>query len=110
MMVSIPLGIGLAFSSLAIRFRDVKQAMPFLIRMMMFSAPIVYSASSIPETYRILYSLNPIVGVIEGFRACLLGTPIPWLYIWPGMITATILLIGGAFYFKRMERIIVDVI
>jgi lipopolysaccharide transport system permease protein len=110
MMVSIPLGIGLAFSSLAIRFRDVKQAMPFLIRMMMFSAPIVYSASSIPETYRILYSINPIVGVVEGFRACLLGTPIPWLYIWPGMITATILLIGGAFYFKRMERIIVDVI
>jgi len=110
MMVSIPLGIGLGFSSLAIRFRDVKQAMPFLIRMMMFSAPIVYSASSIPETYRILYSLNPIVGVIEGFRACLLGTPIPWLYIWPGMITAAILLIGGAFYFKRMERIIVDVI
>jgi lipopolysaccharide transport system permease protein len=100
----------LAFSSLAIRFRDVKQAMPFLIRMMMFSAPIVYSASSIPETYRILYSINPIVGVVEGFRACLLGTPIPWLYIWPGMITATILLIGGAFYFKRMERIIVDVI
>lgn len=110
MMMSIPLGVGLASSSLAIRFRDVKQAMPFLIRMMMFSAPIVYSASTIPETYRILYSINPIVGVIEGFRACLLGTPIPWIYIWPGMITAAILLIGGAFYFKRMERIIVDVI
>jgi lipopolysaccharide transport system permease protein len=110
MMLAIPLGIGLGSSSLAIRFRDVKQAMPFLIRMMMFSAPIVYSASTIPETYRILYSLNPIVGVIEGFRACLLGTPMPWLYIWPGMITTAILLVGGAFYFKRMERIIVDVI
>ena len=110
MMLAIPLGIGLGSSSLAIRFRDVKQAMPFLIRMMMFSAPIVYSASTIPETYRILYSLNPIVGVLDGFRACLLGTPIPWLYIWPGMITTAILLVGGAFYFKRMERIIVDVI
>jgi lipopolysaccharide transport system permease protein len=78
--------------------------------MLLYSAPIVYSASSIPESYRIIYSLNPIVGVIEGFRACLLGIPIPWLYIWPGIITTAVLLISGAFYFKRMERIIVDVI
>ena len=110
MMVAIPLGVGLWLSSLAIRFRDVKQAMPFLIQMLMYSAPIVYSASSIPETYRIVYSLNPLVGVIEGYRACLLGTAMPWLYIWPGIITAVILVISGAWYFKRMERIIVDVI
>jgi len=97
-------------SSLAIRFRDIRQAMPFFIQMLMYSAPIVYSASSIPENYRMIYSMNPIVGVIEGYRACLLGTPIPWVYIWPGMLTATILLISGALYFKRMERIVVDVI
>jgi len=109
-MITIPSGIGLWLSSLAIRFRDIKQAMPFLMQMLMYTAPIVYSASSIPEQYRILYSLNPIVGVIEGFRACLLGTPMPWMYIWPGMITAALLLISGAFYFKRMERVIVDVI
>ncbi|MFV9644593.1 MAG: ABC transporter permease, partial [Desulfobacterales bacterium] len=66
--------------------------------------------SSIPETYRIIYSLNPIVGVIEGFRACFLGTPVPWTYIWPGIITAALLLVSGAFYFKRMERVFVDVI
>lgn len=110
MMVSIPLGIGTWLATLAIRFRDVRQAMPLFIQMLMFSAPIVYSASSIPEQYRFLYSLNPIVGVIEGFRACLLGFPIPWLYIWPGMVTAAILVISGTVYFKRMERIIVDVI
>lgn len=110
MMVSVPLGIGLWLSSMAIRFRDVKQAMPFFIQMLMYSAPIVYSASSVPDVYRLIYSLNPIVGVIEGFRACLLGTPIPWLYVWPGMITAVLLLLGGALYFKRMERILVDVI
>ena len=109
-MMAIPSAIGLWLSSLAIRFRDVRQAMPFLIQMLMYTAPIVYSASSIPQSYRLLYSLNPIVGVIEGFRACLLGTPIPWMYIGPGMITVTVLLISGAFYFKRMERIIVDVI
>lgn len=110
LMISIPVGAGLWLSSLAIRFRDVKQAMPFFIQMLMYSAPIVYSASSIPETYRMLYSLNPIVGVIEGYRACFLGTPFPWMYIVPGIITGTILLISGAYYFKRMERIVVDVI
>jgi len=110
MMVAVPLGIGTWLSSLAIRFRDVKQAMPFFIQMLMYSAPIVYSPTSIPEQYRLLYSLNPIVGVIEGFRACLLGTPIPWLYICPGMVTAAMLVISGTLYFKRMERIIVDVI
>ena len=110
LMVSISAGVGMWLSAMAIRFRDVKLAMPFVVRMLMYTAPIVYSASSIPETYRIIYSLNPIVGVIEGYRACLLGTPMPWPYIWPGVITAIILLISGAFYFKRMERVFVDVI
>ena len=110
MMVAIPTALGLWLSSLAIRFRDVKQGMPFFIQMLLYSAPIVYSASSIPESYRLLYSLNPLVGVIEGYRACLLGTPIPWIYILPGMVTTVLLLISGALYFKRMERIVVDVI
>jgi lipopolysaccharide transport system permease protein len=109
-MVSIPAGIGMWSSALAIRFRDVKLAMPFAIRMLIYSAPIVYSASSIPEAYRIIYSLNPIVAVIEGFRSCLLGTPMPWPFIWPGAIMSLILLVGGAMYFKRMERVFVDVI
>jgi len=110
LMTAVPTALGLWLSSLAIRFRDVKQVMPFFIQMLMYSAPIVYSASSIPENYRLLYSLNPIVGVIEGYRACLLGTPMPWMYIWPGILSAVFLLISGAIYFKRMERIFVDVI
>jgi lipopolysaccharide transport system permease protein len=109
-MITIPAGSGMWLSALAIRFRDVKFAMPFIVRMLIYTAPIVYSASSIPEKYRIIYSLNPIVGVIEGFRSCLLGTPMPWTYIWPGVITSFIILITGAFYFKRMERVFVDVI
>jgi len=110
LMIAIPAGIGMWLSALAIRFRDVKFAMPFVVRMLIYTAPIVYSASAIPEAYRILYSLNPIVGVIEGFRACLLGTPMPWLYIWPGFATTIFLLFGGAFYFRAMERVFVDVI
>ncbi len=110
MMMLIPAGVGLWLASLAIRFRDVKHAMIFCIRILMYTAPIVYSASTMPEKYRILYSLNPIVGVIEGYRACLLGGQIPWLYIWPGLITSIILFVSGALYFRKMERIVVDVI
>jgi len=110
LMASIAAGVGMWLSAMAIRFRDVRHAMPFAVRMLMYTAPIVYSASSIPEKWRFVYSLNPIVAVIEGFRACLLGTPMQWAYIWPGMITAAIILITGALYFKRMERVFVDVI
>ena len=110
MMISISAGVGMMMSAMAIRFRDVKHAMGFMIRMLMYSAPIVYSASSIPVKWRFIYSLNPIVGTIEGFRACMLGLPIPWAYIYPGIITSAAILIFGALYFKRMERVFVDVI
>lgn len=109
-MTLVPTGIGLWLSTLAIRYRDVNHALSFIIQMLVYSAPIVYSASSIPEKYRMIYSLNPIVGIIEGFRACLLGTSVQWSYILPGVITSTILIITGAIYFKRMEKIMVDVI
>lgn len=109
-MIAIAAGVGMWLSAMAIRFRDVKHAMPFAVRMLMYAAPIVYSASSIPAKYRFLYSLNPIVGVIEGYRACFLGTPVPWIYIWPGIFTTIVLLVSGALYFTRMEKIFVDVI
>ena len=110
LMICLSAGVGMWLSALAIRFRDVKHAMPFVIRMLMYSAPIIYSASSISETYRIIYSINPIVGIIEGFRACFLGMPIPWQFIWPGIITTLVLLFSGIIYFGRMERFFVDVI
>jgi len=110
LMVCIPAGVGMWLSALAIRFRDVKFAMQYLIQLLMYTAPIVYSASSIPESYRFIYSLNPLVGVIEGFRACLLGLDMPWQYILPGAATGMVLLVSGALYFRRMERVFVDVI
>lgn len=110
MMIAVPLGISLWLAALAIRYRDVKFAMPFMMRMLIYTAPIVYSASAIPEQWRLVYSLNPIVGVIEGYRAALLGTEIPWMFIVPGMITAALLVVGGLLYFNRMEKVFVDVI
>ena len=78
--------------------------------MLMWSAPIVYSASTLEQSWRFIYSLNPIVGIIEGYRACFLGTPIPWEFIGPGMLLTLIIFFTGARYFKRMEYMIVDVI
>ena len=103
-------GIGMWISAAAIRFRDVRHAMPFVIRMLMFTAPIVYSSASISPKYRFIYSFNPIVAVIEGFRASMLGLPIPWQFVWPGVLISILLLLSGAFYFKRMEGIFADVI
>jgi len=110
MMILVPASIGFWLSSLAIRFRDVKFAMPFAIKMLIYSAPILYSAAEIPEAYRFWYSINPIVGVVEGYRACLLGGPMPWEYVLPGLVTTVILFVTGAAYFRRMERVVVDVI
>jgi lipopolysaccharide transport system permease protein len=110
LMMIIPAGVGLWLSALAIRYRDVKFAMPFVIRMLIYSAPILYPVSAIPEQWRFLYSLNPIVAVIEGFRACLLGTPMQWEFILPGSAVAVLVLTFGAMYFRRMERVFVDVI
>jgi lipopolysaccharide transport system permease protein len=110
LMVAVPAGLGLWLSSLAIRFRDVKFVMHYVIRLLVYSGPIVYSASSIPHEYRVVYSFNPIVTVMEGFRSCLLGVPFQWQYIVPGCVSALVLLVSGAFYFRRTERVFVDVI
>jgi lipopolysaccharide transport system permease protein len=110
LMMIVPAGIGFWLSSLAIRYRDVKFAMPFVIRMLIYTAPILYPASAIPEQYRFFYSLNPLVAVIEGYRACLLGSQMPWEYILPGTIVAVLVLVLGLIYFRKMERVFVDVI
>jgi lipopolysaccharide transport system permease protein len=109
-MSMIALGPGLLLSTFSVRYRDVQHAMPFVIRMMMFAAPIVYPMTAIPEKYKMLYAMNPIVGAIDGFRACALGYNLDWTLIWPGMITALLLLVIGALYFKKMEQIFADVI
>jgi lipopolysaccharide transport system permease protein len=109
-MFIVPAAIGLFLSALAIRFRDVKIAMQFMLRMFIYSAPIVYSATKIPEPYRLIYSLNPIVGVIEGFRYTLLGINVPWYYLAISFGSTLILFIFAALYFHRMEHVFVDVI
>lgn len=114
LMVATAAGMGMWLSALAVQYRDVKHALPFLTQVMMYAAPVVWPVSLITErfgpTARLLYGLYPLAGVIEGFRSALLGTqPMPWDLIGMGSITAVLLLISGALYFKRMEAIFADV-
>jgi lipopolysaccharide transport system permease protein len=103
-------GAGMWLSAMAIHYRDVKHGLHFVVQLMMYAAPVVYPASLIPEQYRLLYAVNPMVGVIEGFRSAILGTnPMPWDMITVGSATAIILFISGILYFKKMERIFADV-
>lgn len=104
-------GLGMWLTSLAIRYRDVRYAVGFAVQLLMYAAPVVYPASLIPERFRLLYGLNPMAGVIEGFRAALLGSrPMPWDLLAVGSATAILIAIGGALYFRRMERIFADLI
>lgn len=109
-MMLVPTGIGMWLAALAIRYRDVKFAMTYIIKLLIYSAPIVYPASGISPDIRFWYSFNPIVAVIEGFRSCLVGTPFEWQYIIPGLLMAVIVFVSGAIYFRRMEKVFVDVI
>jgi lipopolysaccharide transport system permease protein len=103
-------GIGLWLTALAVQYRDVSYAVNFGIRMLIYAAPVVYPVSLIPEQFRLLYGLNPLAGIIEGFRAALLGTvPMPWDLLVVGGVVACIVFISGVLYFQRVERSFADV-
>jgi lipopolysaccharide transport system permease protein len=105
------LGVGLWLSALNVEFRDIKHTLPFLSQMWMFATPIAYPSSMLPARWRAIYGLNPMVGVVEGFRWALLGTgtrPGPMILV--SSFAAGVLLVSGAFYFRRMERTFADVV
>lgn len=105
------LGVGLWLSALNVQFRDVRYTIPFLTQLWLFLTPIAYPSSLVPERWRPLYSINPMVGVVEGFRWALLNTgTAPGPMIIASSLTALALLISGAFFFRRMERTFADVV
>ena len=104
------LGIGMILSAMAVQYRDVQYAMSFLVRILLYSVPVVYSISIIPDKYVYIYALNPMVGVIEGMRSIFLGTrPMPWDLIAIGGLVSVVLFIFGAFYFRKMEKTFADI-
>jgi lipopolysaccharide transport system permease protein len=105
------LAVGLWLSVLNVEYRDVKYTIPFLTQFWMYATPVVYPSSLLSEPWRTIYGLNPMVGVVEGFRWALLGTktaPGPMIAVSAG--AAVVLLIGGAYYFRRMEKTFADVV
>lgn len=105
------LGAGLWLSAMNVKYRDVGYIIGFISRMWFFLTPITYAASIVPERFQLLYSLNPMVGVVEGFRWALLGVgDPPSLLIGVAVGIALVMLVSGAFYFRRMERTFADVV
>jgi len=105
------LGVGLWLSALNVKYRDVRYTVPFLTQLWLFATPVIYPSSKIPELWRPLYALNPMAGVVEGFRWALLGTdtrPGPMILV--STAAALAILAGGAFYFRRMEKTFADVV
>jgi lipopolysaccharide transport system permease protein len=105
------LAVGLWLATLNVQYRDVRYTIPFLTQLWMFLTPVAYPASLVPKPYRLLYGLNPMSGVVEGFRWALLATAAPdWGLMAVSAAVVAALLFGGLFYFRRMERTFADVV
>jgi lipopolysaccharide transport system permease protein len=104
------LGVGLWLSALNVQYRDFQYTVPFIIQIWLYSSPVVYASSLVPEKYKLIYGLNPMAGVIEGFRWILLGTDPPSSVILVSILMVAVILISGAYYFRRMEKTFADVV
>ena len=109
--LAIALAVGLWASALNVRYRDVRHVMPFVVQFWLLASPVAYSTSLITSpTWRAVYSLNPMVGVIEGFRWAVLGSTPPSVLVVPSVLVTGVLLAGGLFFFRRTEASFADVI
>ena len=103
--------VGLWLSAINVQYRDVRYTIPFMIQFWLFATPVAYSASLVPEYLRPLFGLNPMVGVVEGFRLALLGNrPAPGPLLLVSVLVVIVLLVSGLYYFRRMEDSFADVI
>ena len=108
--VTTALGIGLWLSALNVEYRDVRYVVPFITQFWLFATPVVYPSSLLSQPWRTLYGLNPMVGVVEGFRWALLGANPPGSMIAVSTLVSVVLVVSGAFYFRRMERTFADIL
>jgi lipopolysaccharide transport system permease protein len=105
------LGLGLVLSALNVKYRDIRYAVPFVLQLWLWASPVAYPGSAVPARFKLLYTLNPMTGVVEGYRWALLGTGhVRALHLAISVGTAFVLLLGGALYFSRAERAFADVI
>jgi lipopolysaccharide transport system permease protein len=105
------LGLGLVLSALNVSYRDIRYAVPFVLQLWLFATPVAYPTAAVPAKYRLLYDVNPMTGVVEGYRWALLGVGnVRPLHLAVSIGTALVLLLGGAVYFARAERAFADVV
>jgi len=103
-------GVGVWLAALNVRYRDVRYVVPFVVQLWMFATPVAYPASLVPAQWRAVYGLNPMAGVIEGFRWALAGGPAPGVITLVSAAVVVVLIAGGAHYFRRLEGTFADVI
>jgi len=103
-------GVGLWLSALNAKYRDIQYTVPFLIQIWLFASPVAYASSILPQAYQVIYGLNPMSGVIEGFRWALLGTEPPGYLLLVSTAIVIIILVTGFYFYKRSEKSFVDVL
>lgn len=104
------IGVGTLLSALTVTYRDLRYVVPFLTQLWMLASPVAYSLEIIPPEWRLLYCLNPIAGLIGGFRSSLLGKPIQWDCLGVSLASSLLIFLVGAFYFRRVERRFADIV
>ncbi|HEV7767389.1 MAG TPA: ABC transporter permease [Thermoanaerobaculia bacterium] len=103
-------GLGLWIAALNVEYRDIRILIPWILQIAMYVTPVVYPLSALPEKYRVFAVLNPMAGIVEAFRATLFGTPMPYMALLWSVAASLILLLSGAFYFRRVERRFADIL
>jgi lipopolysaccharide transport system permease protein len=104
------LAIGMTFAGWTVKYRDIRFALPFLVQLWMFATPVIYPASLVPQKWRWVLGLNPITGIVEGFRSALFGRPFAWGFLAYSVAFALVMLVYSAYSFRRLERLFADLI
>lgn len=104
------LGVGIWVSALTVRFRDFNHILPFVVQLGMYATPIAYPASEVPAEYQTLYHLNPMAGVVEGFRWSIIGGEAPHPLIYLSLIVVLLVFVSSVFYFNKVEKVMADIV
>jgi lipopolysaccharide transport system permease protein len=107
---ALALGVGMTMSALTVKYRDLRHTLPFLLQLWMFASPVIYPLQVVPERWRWLLAINPLTGVLEGFRSALAGTPFEWRHIIVPVLFAPALLALAFYVFRRLEDTFADLI
>jgi len=110
MMALLALGVGLLSAAVTVKYRDLRHALPFLIQLWMFASPVIYPTNIVPERWKWLVIINPVAGIIEGFRASLTGRPFDWVHVSISAVITLAVLVCSVYIFRRFEDTFADVV